>query len=177
MLKNKKLLLVLLLIAILGAGAGWYLQTKPAAKKSGSDMTVSENKDFLEIKEKGIKFKLTDPIKDAYYEASEAGTLNFGVHSLDTVPDLEACRPTKDIQKFNGITGLSFDSYSEQRIKNGARPDSSPLAKNPNAVRVGNSFYTIQRNPSCKSSDPSVQEKIQAAQDAFVEAGKTITKL
>ena len=101
---------VLALVAVLIVGVGWfaYQHNKPKTGNATSDTGQSTTtppitgepgptKDYLEIKEWGVKVPLSEPIKDAYYvvgDFSDApdgkpGGMYVSLHSLTS----KACNP------------------------------------------------------------------------------------
>jgi hypothetical protein len=102
------------------------------------------------------------------------------LRSLDVVSGCKVHEVSGASAPFSiGVASLSFDKYDSEAIKNGRSPDSSGFKDNPNAIRVGDNWYEIETglDTECKNDDSTTQAKIRAAQDAFLEASKTITKI
>lgn len=183
-------LLIVVIVGIIG-GVGYFVYnsqmkteaTLDRAAKLQNDPQKTEKKQedkYLEITEEGIKIKLSEPILDAYVISNESGQVAFGIASLDNIP---ACKPheveTGPGPYLVGVVNLSFDKYDAESIKNGRSPDASAFKDNPNAVRVGNNWYEIEKesNGDCRSTDAAIQAKINAAKDAFAAASKTISPI
>lgn len=175
-------------IALVG-GLGWVAYSNFVVKPStSSTKTPQENKEtatsqqkYLEIKEEGIKFKLTDAISDTYYRYyGEEGGVIFGVHSLDSI---SSCKPHEvngtGLRTWVGVAKLDFDKYTAPTGRTDQAPEASALKNDPSAVRVGDNWYEIATDDptGCKSTDAKTQVKIQSVQDALKEASKTFVKL
>lgn len=182
--------LILVLLAAL-VGIVWFAyhlrtnkdsSTKTTNSSAEASVTPATPKD-LDIKSAKLKIQLSAPIDDAYYYSDPSDdtgkSVSFSTRTLDKVAP-EACMaklrnfPDTGTGVATGAAQLSFDAYDSTRISNGEKPENSPFKTEPNAVRVGNTWYQIGVGNACVSDNPSVQAKIKAVQDAFVAAGKTI---
>lgn len=168
-------LIILVIIGLL-AGAGWYVysrqnkaeepqeSTETTQEASSEELEAEEDYGKLTIEETGVSFDLSEEIKDAYYFASDADA-SFGLKSLDTI---SSCRAKRAEQKpfLQGMAHLNFGGGSSEYESFKNDPNSSQVADR--------FFFLITADKKCKSSDPETQKKIEAAQAAFEEAGKTI---
>lgn len=181
------ILAIVAIVGIVGALA-WVLYDRQANEASKQEASVQSSKEvqektstsaqkYLEIKEEGIKIKLSEPILDAYVVAGDGGVA-FGVSSLDNIPACKVQELTGPSGPFmNGIARLGFDKYA-QGFRTDGSPEESAFKDEEYAVRVGDNWYEIYTAPGdCKSTDTALQEKIEAVIEAFRLASKTITAL
>lgn len=186
------ILLVIVIVGLIGA-VGWLVYDRQQNKTSKQTNTktseqlkqetpkqesTTQEQKYLEIKEEGIKLKISDVISDVYYTTE--GGINFGVHSLDNVSGCKLHKVNYGGPDFwKAVARLSFDKYATG-FRTDQAPEASGFKNNPNAVRVGDNWYAIDTDDpptDCSSTDSTTQAKIKAVQDAFKEASKTITKL
>lgn len=137
-----------------------------AAKSSATTPapTTSSTKYFL-VAELGVKFQLSDDIKDAYYQMrSDGKSANLRVHSLDNEAD---CKNT-DLS----VAGL-FKANKNDTI---ASSDSMKVSDSYKGLLSGNDFYYILHAQYYCSQDTTKQALINKVFSAFMAASATITK-
>lgn len=194
-----EILLAIVLILLI-IGTGWYIyrlrhnknnltstQNKQSEKSNNNSNTTNStpaSPTYLFVKEAKIKFQLSPNISDAYYYSdpndSSGLTTSFSTHTLDKL-GIATCKiqqvPGANAGIYSGAATLNFDVYDADRIARGDKPENSSFKNEPNAVRLGNTWYEISAYPNCKSNDAAIQAKIKSIQDSFVSASKTITSL
>ncbi|WP_234531686.1 hypothetical protein [Streptomyces shenzhenensis] len=143
--------------------------TKGAVKQgpaSGNTGTPQQNVDkYLDVKELGIKFKLTDPIKDAYYEVKDSAkngkpVIALYLHSLDAYPH---CAPANDPDGFASL--MTFAPGAQDPV-NGDFESTYPGAPLINGLR----YYIAPAQYDCTGGAVNVAPM----RDAFNAAYKTI---
>lgn len=179
-----ELLLILLILIILGL-LGWYIwQAKKDNKPKGSDAstpssipaskTEAQKKAdtsqpaalYLKIPEWGIKIKLTDDIKDAYYDAAkQPDAFNLRVKSLDSETD---CK-TGDLSVAAIFKVGKDEKYPQDETKT--------YAEAQKGVVIGDSFYfTGVAQYSC-TQNAGYQTLLTKVRTAFTNASAVIEKL
>ncbi len=127
---------------------------------------------YLDIKELGIKIKLSDGVKDAVYYYSPADNAQYpqykGGATLSTqslVSKDASCKPSGSVAPLGSITKITGD-VDGKGVK---------LVANGNTIfKVGDSFYILQgpQSPCATTSDAQSLNTSQTA--AFAEAFKTL---
>lgn len=196
MMINKKqdgfgILAVLLLIAVFSliGAAGFYVAHNAKSTDKTSDRQNSAKttrpaaaRGYLEIKEKGVKFKLTDEVKDAYYAVNNDGNIYFSLRRFDTMKGLEEC--AANATEGQGIIHLKTGTvggdttYTESGKWTQADLDTSGMQK------VGDTYYGFDAESSkgrCFDiRSPNATDYvilIQASRNAFTDATPTFMKI
>jgi competence protein ComGC len=188
-----ELLLILIIVGMLG-GIGWYVYSSnkntdsvlnntsnstvsPSKSKSASSsQSTTSSKKYLEVSELGIKFELTDKLKNAYYVKTDDGYF-VSVHDFDSNPNFAGCKAGVGdtglaaliTAKVGGVKG--FDATWTQ-----ADLDKSGLQK------VGDTYYGFQHGSApCWDQNAATADKDgKLASDFmqdFVAQQRTIQKL
>lgn len=128
--------------------------------------SLTEN--FLEIPEYGIKFELTENIKDAYYlpQTASKGYIYLKVHSLDSE---EKCKSdpssTAAIARQGKNDPIPFDlSYDEFKTRF-------------SGAEIGNYYYYIDLAQYACADSPTGRALLEKVRKEFSAASKTITAL
>lgn len=139
-------------------------EVTPTLSPSPVDETAQS---FLEIPEYGVRFALSDNIKDAYYLPSTAdkGYVYLKVHSLDSEPN---CNDGSSL----GVAALSKVGKDDINEISGKKYSDSG-----NGVTIGNYYYFIDLEQAVCSQNLSNQTLETNARKAFGDASATIEKL
>lgn len=165
--------LLILVVAGLIGGAGWYVyQSKKEAGKSqdnsnkssleapqqsAEEVKTTEDK-FFEIKELGVKFKLTDRLEGLYYHIGNNGrTAYFSLSELKNTD----CAADKTAQI--ALTKATETEMNEESIGDKMRQDSQMLD--------GYYYYVLGGQSGC-SDDTSVQQKASELRGSVTDAVK-----
>ncbi len=163
-------IIIVIVVAIIGFGAWfvWDKNQKDDAKQETTTTTQNnaeankeEEKPTLTITEWGVKFTLSDPIKDAYY-AVEAGKPDYAYLSVHSLTDPE-CAP---------------DKTSVGAITRFAEGDRDPISDSlytevvPDATKLGDYYYFFSHAQAY--CDESKETTLKALDTAFDEAVKTV---
>lgn len=181
-------LLIVLAVVLLG-GVGVYVNKVNSDNKQLSSATTTPNGDlvsptdqntpkqqkpveekYLTIKEWGVKLKLTDSIKDAYYDTKDLLSSNdtvgysLRVHSLDSEP---ACKDSDASVSAISRVPVNLDDpanpgkkFSESRVDSG--------------TTIGSYFYYIESAQYPCAQNPDKQELLGYVRIEFNLAGKSI---
>lgn len=175
-------ILLLILLLLLLIFLGWYVWNKkeskpPANSSSNATPAKTETKatetpqstvNYLKIPEWGVKVKLSDDIKDAYYDnkvTTNLSAFSLRVHSLDSETQ---CK--NDPQSLSTIFKVGKDEPSDQ-------DPTTTYAKMEKGVVIGDSFYFISRAQYNCTSDASKEALLNKAIKAFTDASPNIEKL
>jgi archaellum component FlaF (FlaF/FlaG flagellin family) len=140
--------------------------TKAAQKNEGngakSDSSQSQQK-YLTIKEWGVKFAISDKIKDAYYTPGKKQSyFNLRVHSLDGESDCS----NGDLS-VSAIERLTQSEYNE--LKNSdAAPNFQGIPK------VGNYYYYITHAQYGCAQNNSLDDQVISVEKEFTDATQSI---
>lgn len=162
-------IVILILIVILGGSfiLGGKLMDKPQTLTPTATPTLTSiptraeetSQSFLEIPEYGVKFALSESIKDAYYlpATADKGYVYLKVHSLDSEPqcakDESSTAALSRVGK-NDINEMSGQKYSDSG----------------NGVVIGNYYYYIDlAQYSCAESTEG-KAKLEKVRTAFTNA-------
>jgi hypothetical protein len=198
MLKNQRgfsaveVILILIIVGLLG-GVGYYVwssneKTKTtldrAEQSSSVDVEQKSSKKYLVIKEKGVKFELTDKIKDAYYHISKDGYVYLSLHRYDNVKGFEGCTAKGGSDNDgSGLAALNNAKVGDDNI-------GSPFTKKElddviedRGVKINDTYYWFESNSQAPcfdfdmfpERDPKVQE-MYGLRGEIVTSGKTITE-
>lgn len=123
---------------------------------------------FLEVAEFGIKFALSEDIKDAYVVTPKSGTKDYvylKVHSLDNEPqcnsDESSTAALSKVEKDETSPVLGDKKYSETM----------------NGFTMGNYFYYIDLAQYECAESPAGKAKLELVRKAFSNASSKITSL
>jgi hypothetical protein len=173
-------LLTVLVIAIVGAG-GWYVfyKNKTPHSNNGKDTADSQQDDtsnnggsveatYLTVEELGVRLKLGDSIKDAYYKVKNSNkngkpVIALYLHSWDVYKN---CTPENNS---NGLGAISTFTPGESDAVNGDMATSYPDAP----LIDGLHYYIAQAQSDCSAGSATDR---QAVREAFTTAYKTIEK-
>jgi hypothetical protein len=184
---------LLIIIALcLIVGVGYYIynsnHNKNATTASSSSSTAHPSttpapsaKKYLEVKELGIKFVLTDKLKNAYY-GKVGNYFYLSVHDFDSNSELKGCSVNSTAGDL-GILGINVGKVGEPdsgtaagEVWTQATIDASGMTK------VGDSYYGFQSgNAPCY--DPTAADAqmngqtVSEFKQAFITQQSTITKL
>ncbi len=190
--KGSSPLHIVLILVIVGliAGVGYYVynsqkKTNTAldnAAKSQADPQKSEKKEeiteeaenttqkYLEIKEWGIKFKLTENIEDAYYDGIKATSMeafSLRVHSLDSEPDCKTGSQSIvtifKVDKDTPDDRLPDQKYSETNATQGKL--------------IANDFYFMGGAQYTCAQNANNQDLLNKVRKEFIEASATIERM
>lgn len=154
----------------------------PESKALESETAQSEKK-YLEIKEHGIKFELSDGIADAYYKISKEGYVYFSSHYFDNLEGFEYCKAEPDKE----LGGLGLFALIDAKVgqDNGFGDVwTQESLESSQAVKVGDTYYFFMKGNggACFDIDKYTEnsaefQKWEKIMQAFVQQQKTITKL
>ncbi len=184
-------LLILVIVGIIG-GVGWFVYNSQKKTASTLDKTsqsqgepqktvskatpptqqTASQSDYLNIKELGIRFKLTNNIKDAYYyvssnkDSNNITTVYVSTHSVDAYPGCQA-------SKNNGAGIAAIATYYQG--------ETSPVAGDysttfPRAPKIGDLYYYIAGNQYDCTEQKNTDLYTKIHQE-FMDAYTTIEKL
>lgn len=144
----------------------WDFYRTKACKSSASPSPSEGKQSFLEIPEFGVKFALTDPIKDAYYlnNTVSKGYVYLKVHSLDGEP---TC--AKDDNSEAALSRVGKDEINVMTNKK--------YSDTFDGVTIGNYFYYIDLAQYLCAQKPANQTLLDNVRKTFSSASKTITQL
>jgi hypothetical protein len=165
---------------LLNINKGKNESTKTADKSSGQ--TTGQKQQYLEIKEKGIKFKPSEGIKDAYYVASNDGNIHFSVRSIDGNEELAHCAVIKDDSTRSGIVALVSGKPGEDIGTPEEGAWTVETLEQKGMKKVGDTYYGFQRgNGACfDTASPNAQknaDKVSDIAEEFIRSSSTFTKL
>jgi hypothetical protein len=186
------IIIVILMIGFIGYYV-WHTQkdanktldtaTKSAqtSSSSPSKQTKAADQKYLDIKELGVKFKLSDAIKDAYYIKGSNDYYYVSVHSFDNNPDLAGCMATDNGTYGSGLMAVIVAKLGEPNGSFAGDPWTLDSIKQAGLKQVGDSYYGFQHgNGPCWNVEATNADAIsQQASDmiqAFVTATPTFTK-
>jgi hypothetical protein len=183
---------LLIVIALsLVVGIGYYVynsnkntpqddssNTKPAAKETAKTTPAAKN--YLEIKELGIKFQVTDKLKNTYYRVNEFGGVNLSVHELDKLKGFEGCVAGSDLGQ-DGIAAIDYAKVGDDHF---GSPWTEADFKNVSQAMIGDTHYWIEPRSQAPcydlntvaDDDPNLT-LLGSFKKALVDQGSTITKL
>ena len=184
---------LLILIALsLVVGVGFYVVNANKKDKDSKNTSqtipdqkiekklVENNKTYLEIKELGVKFELTDKIKNAYY-----GKINnyyyLSVRDFDSNPTLTSCG-VDNVKDTTGILALVTGRPGEDNGTPAGGVWTVSDLEQSGLKKVGDTYYGfVSGNGPCfDSSSPNSQElasTVASYKKAFSDQGSTFTAL
>lgn len=148
------------------------------SSKSPTDQSGQTKKKYLNIKELGIKFELTDKLKDAKYLANNHNNVYVSVGYFDNLEGFNGCRAVDG----GGLIAISYAKIGDDYF--GSPITEDMLQNNFKAVKVNDTYYWFTANSQApcwdiyKISDdnPNI-EKISEYKKALTDQQPTITKL
>lgn len=190
------ILLVVVVIAAVG-GVGYYVMTKNKDKNqyrsndstaqpssdtsSNSSAATHSSSEFMEVKEFGVKVRLSDPINDAYYviKTSSDGKKYATISTRTLAKEYPGCAAESD-----GYGGAQFGYINSFTDPNSPDPYSGAYTMKetfPDAVNVNGKYYYLATNhqapcDSGLSMNSGGYEVYHDALDAF-DAAKKLEKL
>lgn len=176
-------ILLIIIVVVLVGGAGFYYFTNQRKETSQSaTQTVqqvpqpqSQNQaaqaKYLEITEWGVKFKLTENIQDAYYDANvstKMDAFSLRTHSLDTEPDCKnGSQPI--------VTIFRVGKDAKDDAVEGDKTYAETMASQ--GTTIGDYFYFTQGAQYGCAQTEQGQEILGKVRGEFSKAGATIEKL
>lgn len=179
--------LLILIIVVLVGTVGWYVgsSTKEAndtlnnatATSTSTPSKTSVSPSYLVIKEKGIKFKLSNQIKDAYYHVSSDGYIYLSLHRFDSMKGAEGCAATDDglgiLALVSGKVGAEDVNLPSGGMWTQKELDDSGMTK------VGDTYYGFMRgNGPCwdvnNPPQPNFDDTMSNLRKAFFDQQSTI---
>lgn len=139
----------------------------PSTTSQSTTSTNSDGTKYLEIKEWGVKFKLTTATLDAYYDNKKTTTLDamsLRSHSLDTESDC-----TASPQSVATIFRVPKDAMDDQAGKKYSEADEGKT--------IGDYFYFIQGSQYNCTDNLDKQIILQGARNSFNTASPSIQKI
>jgi prepilin-type N-terminal cleavage/methylation domain-containing protein len=158
------------------ASATQVASSSPAqgSTKQASTTTVK----YLDIKELGVKFQLSDKISDAYYAVDPNGYYYFSVHSFDSNAELSGCAATTS--DGSGVVALVIAKPGEPNGDFAGDDWTLQSIQQAGLKQVGDTYYGFQKgNGPCW--DPTAPDATNSADEvsnviqAFVAATPTFT--
>lgn len=143
-----------------------FYRTKKCSASTSPSPTSENKQSFLEVPEFGVKFALTDSIKDAYELPATAnkGYVYLKVHSLDSEPQC-----AKDNSSTAALSKVGKDEVNPM---SGAKYSDSG-----NGAIIGNYYYYIDLAQYECAQSVSGKTLLTNVRKAFSDASKTITQL
>jgi hypothetical protein len=183
------LLIVIALSLVTGVGYYVYNTNKNNDKlqnnsqiSSDTKQSKSSDKDkrYLEVQELGIKFEVTDELKNIYYKVDENGYVYLSVHELDNIKGFEGCTAGSGA----GQDGIAAFSYAKVGDDHFGTPWTEADLKNRSQAKVGDTYYWVEPRSQAPCFDldtvsednPNV-EIMGKFKKAIVDQGPTITAL
>lgn len=138
----------------------------PASSPSAAPTITPSAQSFLKIPEYGVKFALSDSIKDAYYLPATAGKgyVYLKVHSLDSESQC-----AKDESSTAALSKVGKDEVFELSGKK--------YSDSFDGVTIGNYYYYIDLAQYECAESVDGKATLVKVRKAFSEASKTITAL
>lgn len=176
-------LLLLLLLILLLIFLGWYVwsqkdKNKPESSNNTPAKTEQKKQEpakapasaptYLKIPEWGIKVKLSDNIKDAYYDkniSTDMEAFSLRVKSLDNEAD---CK--------NGAQSVAA-IFKVGKNQPDPQDETKTYPETQKGVTIGNDFYFINVAQYYCSEDKGVQTTLDKIRTAFTQASSQIEKL
>lgn len=170
-----EILLVIIAVTLV-TGVGYYVlqanQNNKAETKPSTPSTPASAKKYLEVKDLGIKFELTEDIKDAYVSGAYLSIRHF-----DNLKGFENCRADQDSL---GIAAVEHAKVGDDRF---GSPWTEAELNQTAQAKLGDTYYWVSKGQAACYDYENVPgtsqdiEKLSQATKAFAEQGKTITKL
>ncbi|MBI2009382.1 hypothetical protein HYS84_03140 [Candidatus Saccharibacteria bacterium] len=186
-----EVLLALIFITLVSF-VGWYVwkstkETKTSLSNSGGSDNIStapaKEKKYLEVKEDGVKFELTDKIEDAYYYYNQDAGAYISLKRYDNVQGFEGCTAKGGTDsEGSGLAHLSSAKVGDDNF--GSQFTEAELADRVESrgKKIGETYYWLESNSQAPcwdfdnipEDDKRVQEMIKFRSE-LVGQGKTIT--
>jgi exopolysaccharide biosynthesis protein len=184
--------LLVVIAFCLVVGVGYYIYNSNHNKNSQSSISntsstnsskstaTSTSKQYLNVKELGIKFELTSKLKNAYY-AKVGNYYYLSVHDFDSNPELIGCS-VNSANNTLGILAISVGKVGENNGTPGGDAWTQATLDASGMKKVGDSYYGFQSSnaPCFDPTGANSQTNAQTVSDfkhAFIEQQSTITKL
>lgn len=172
-----EVILILIIVGIIGF-TGWrvYEANKEISQSPVENSTIKKETQLndtediartrhLEVPEMGVKIKLTDDIKDAYYETYSDKAVSLKTKSLDSYGDC----------KENQLSVVALIKVGKDEID---PMTDKKFSVNGSGVVVGESYYYIQgAQYACVDDDQAQLAILSKVRAAFVDAAKSIEQL
>jgi competence protein ComGC len=181
------ILIIVLLVGFIGYYV-WHTQSQTdktsndsvKASQSNSSGQSSSSANYLTIKEDGVKFKLNDKIKDAYYTVKDNGYIYLSVHRFDNIKGAGDCRAEASATGGSGLVALVTGKVGED---NGTPAGGTWTQADLDASgfkKVGDTYYGFQQgNAYCYDSDnpptPDFPQTVTDIIKAFQDQTSTFT--
>ncbi|HYH36167.1 MAG TPA: hypothetical protein VD706_01565 [Candidatus Saccharimonadales bacterium] len=183
------LLIIIALSLIAGVGYYVYNANKEADKNLTSSASKEEKpaakektqKNYLEIKELGIKFELTSKLKNAYYAKVDGGYF-LSVHDIDNNPELGGCK-AGGAENDRGLLSVVSGKVGEPNTTTASEaPWTQSQLDSSGFKKVGDTYYGFMHGQApCYDPTAANEDKYGALVDgymkAFVNQQATIQKL
>jgi len=148
-------------------------QSTPQKHTSSASSMTNQ---YLDIKELGVKFKLSEPIKDAYYAKDPQGYYRFSLKSFGT----NTCVASSD-GKGDGVVSLLVAKLGQPSMDDAGDPWTADALHKAGLKQIGDTYYGFQRgNGPCydvsATNADTIGNKVNDVIQAFVAATPTFTK-
>ena len=181
------LLIIIALSLVVGVGYYVYSATKEANKnlttspaQATKSKAVLPKKQYLEIKELGIKFELSEKNKDAYYYFKNE-TPFLSVRYFDNIQGFEGCTASGGDGSGGGIAAIGYAKPGDDHF---GTPWTEEGLTEWGGVKIDSTYYWITPNSQDRcfdqrtiSEDNEHVEKISDYKKAFTDKQSTLTKI
>lgn len=171
-------IMLLLFVVVLISGLGYFVWNQnnssnqnPASQGSSNSGSNTQNSQtaatkYLEIKEWGVKFPLSDTIADAVYAPSNDTTrrMDLSTASLANTDCGVTGSATPGLYRFSDVT--SSPDYDDRAV-----------TLKEDAVKIGDYYFTYANPQAMCSEDTKVQDQASSNAAAFDDAIKHIQKI
>jgi type II secretory pathway pseudopilin PulG len=156
--------------------------TKPTQGTAKTTPTPTKvQKQYLEIKELGIKFELTDNLKDAYYFVNKDGGVYVSVHHFDGLSGFEGCTAAGSSNIGGGLAAVYYVKVGDEHF---GTPWTQEELNKTGAVKIDDKYFMFEPNSQAPcwdankftTSDSNVKlfQKLKAE---IMGRQKTITRI
>jgi hypothetical protein len=179
--------ILLIIVLVLAGGVGWYVwdQNKKDNMMSISSTTPLQQgaATYLRIPEKGVKFKLTPKINDAYYFTNTSGNTYISLHRFDNIKDAKGCTAQGNEGEGGGVELLKTAKPGEDNAGSPwTRQQLEDKKTSNNASLINGVYYWLEPiHASCTNSNNpeanTIENEIADLRSEFVKIKNTISPI